>query len=51
MKMGEVLAAVCAARGGRGGGGATLARGGGIPAASATDALEEALAVIGSRLA
>ncbi|HKY31995.1 MAG TPA: hypothetical protein VJV23_05615, partial [Candidatus Polarisedimenticolia bacterium] len=40
--LGEIMAAVCRARGGKGGGGGTFARGGGIPAAAAAEALEEA---------
>jgi alanyl-tRNA synthetase len=41
-RMGELLSGACAAFGGRGGGGATLARGGGISAAVAGQALEVA---------
>jgi alanyl-tRNA synthetase len=50
LKMGEILAQVCRSRGGKGGGGASLARGGGIGAAEAQAAIDEALAVIATRL-
>ena len=50
LKMGDLVAMVCRARGGKGGGGATLARGGGIPALQAEAALEEAFILLSSRL-
>ncbi len=50
LKMGETLARVCSGRGGRGGGGATFARGGGIPPAAAGEALEEALVIVASHI-
>jgi alanyl-tRNA synthetase len=45
-RMGDLLSRACAAAGGRGGGGPTLARGGGIPAADAGRALEAAGAML-----
>jgi alanyl-tRNA synthetase len=50
MSMGEILSAICGAHGGKGGGGAALARGGGMPAGEAGICLEEAFQVISSRL-
>ncbi len=50
LKMGDLVAMVCRARGGKGGGGATLARGGGIPAHQAEAALEEVFILLSSRL-
>jgi alanyl-tRNA synthetase len=49
VKMGEILAAVCAPRGGKGGGTAVMARGG-IPAPAAAEVLEEAFALLAARL-
>ncbi len=50
LRMGEILASVCTPRGGKGGGGAAMARGGGLPAESASAALEEAFALVAARL-
>ncbi|MGH9869943.1 MAG: alanyl-tRNA editing protein, partial [Candidatus Polarisedimenticolia bacterium] len=41
-RMGDVLAAVCRLHGGKGGGGAALARGGGVPGGAVSEALAEA---------
>ena len=51
LNMGEILGGVCRARGGKGGGGAGMARGGGVPAAEAGACLEEAFAAVVERLA
>ena len=51
LHMGDLLAAVCGPRGGKGGGGPTLARGGGLPAERLEEALEEACSLIAERLA
>ena len=50
LTMGDLLSQVCRSRGGKGGGGASFARGGGIGANDAQDALDEAFAAIASRL-
>ena len=50
MKMGEILSRVCTSRGGKGGGGKTFARGGGIPFDAAGEALEEAFVIVDSLL-
>lgn len=48
-RMGDLLREVCSARGGKGGGGETLARGG-VPAAEAGAALEQAFELLRARL-
>jgi alanyl-tRNA synthetase len=50
LKMGEILSTVCRAHGGKGGGSAAMARGGGVPAAQAAACLEEAFALVAARL-
>ena len=45
-KVGELLEQVCRSRGGKGGGGASFARGGGVAGSDAQGALDEAFAII-----
>lgn len=50
IRMGDLISAVCRARGGNGGGGPTLARGGGVPAAEARSAIDEAFEQIADQV-
>ena len=50
LRMGEILSAICRGHGGKGGGGAALARGGGVRAGDAAACLEEGFRIISAQL-